>query len=794
MFKSYFRIAWRNLVKNKGYSFINIAGLAAGMAVAMLIGLWVWDELSFDKYNRNYSRIAQVMQHQDFNGETGTWQTMPYPMGETLRNTYGSDFKHVVMSSWDFYKILSHGDKQLKKIGKYVEPDGPALMDLHMLKGTRSALHDPTSILLSESTAAAYFGDEDPMGKNMQVNQQENYIVRGVYKNLPYNSAFGNVAFLAPWETYINALGWVKNMENPWGSNAFLVYVQLADHADMDKVSAKISKVKQTYAREDVRKYNSEIFLHPMSRWHLYESFSNGANTGGRVRFVWLFGITGMFVLLLACINFMNLSTARSEKRAREVGIRKAIGSLRTQLVGQFFSESLLVVIFGLLCSLLLVQLALPFFNSVADKKMAILWTNPAFWLISIGISLLTGLIAGSYPAFYLSSFQPVKVLKGTFQAGRYASLPRKVLVVLQFTVSVILITGTLIVFRQIQFARERPAGYSRDGLISLEMNTPDIPSRLNIVSEELKNAGAITGIAGSSAPPTSVWSTYGDISWPGKDPGQAVDIPTTGITHAYGKTMGWQFREGRDFSTAFASDSSALIINEAAVAFMGLKEPIGTTIRWGDKPFTIIGVIKNMIVESPYQPVRPSMYHIGYDLGIINIRINPSYGIAEAIGKIESLFKKYSPDQPFEYQFVDTGYAQKFANEERIGKLASSFAILAIFISCLGLFGMASFMAERRTKEIGIRKVMGASVFNLWRMLSKDFVVLVFISLLIALPVACYLMQNWLQNYAYRSGISWWIPAATSLGVLLITLLTVSFQSIRAALMNPVKSLKVEN
>jgi ABC-type antimicrobial peptide transport system permease subunit len=512
------------------------------------------------------------------------------------------------------------------------------------------------------------------------------------------------------------------------------------------------------------------------------------------MQFVWLFGIIGIFVLLLACINFMNLSTARSEKRAKEVGIRKAIGSLRGQLLAQFFSESLLVVAFGFVCALLLAQLALPFFNNVADKKMSILWGNPIFWLSGIGVSLLTGLIAGSYPAFYLSSFQPVKVLKGTFRAGRYAAMPRKVLVVLQFTVSVTLIIGTITVFRQIQFARNRPVGYNRDGLISLQTINTDIHDHFDAVRTELKSAGAIEEMAEATSPVTSVWTTNGGFDWKGKDPAQSVDFPTTGVSYEYGKTVGWQFKEGRDFSPAFATDSSAFVINEAAARFIGLKDPIGEVIRWDNQSFTIVGIIKDMIIESPYKPVRPSIYLIDKrKSSIINIKINPSLSAPAALSKIEATFKKYSPEQPFDYTFVDNQYARKFGNEERIGKLASFFAILAIFISCLGLFGMASFMAEQRIKEIGIRKVMGASVFNLWQMLSKDFVVLVLISLLIAIPMAYYFMHNWLQNYQYHSDISWWIFAVTAIGILVITLLTVSFQSIKAALMNPVKSLKAE-
>jgi ABC-type antimicrobial peptide transport system permease subunit len=794
MIRSYFRIAWRNLIKSKGYSLINIGGLAAGMAVAMLIGLWIWDELSFEKYNKNYDRVAQVKQNQNFNGTIDTWETMPSPMGDALRSSYGSYFKHVVMASWNQTSLLMAGEKKIVKEGKFMEPGAPELMGLTMLRGTYAGLKDPASAMLSESLAKDIFGETDPIGKTITFDKKNAEIVTGVYKDLPRNSMFRGISFLRTWATYLSNESWITSNDQPWGNNAFLLYVQIADNADMADVSAKISKVKMDHIREEDRKYNPVIFLHPMSRWHLYEEFKNGINSGGRIQFVWLFGIIGVFVLLLACINFMNLSTARSEKRAKEVGIRKAIGSVRGQLIGQFFSESLLVVALGFILSLILVQTALPFFNNVAGKKMTILWSSPVFWITGIVISLLTGLIAGSYPAMYLSSFQPVKVLKGTFRVGRYATIPRKVLVVLQFTVSVTLIIGTITVFRQIQFARNRPVGYTREGLLSLQMDGDAMRNHLETVKADFKSTGAVAEMAGASGPATSVWATNGNISWKGKDPSMAVDFPNTGISTEYGKTVGWQFKDGRDFSSAFASDSTAFVLNEAAVKFMGLKDPVGEMITWGDKSFKVIGVIKDMIVESPYQPVRASLYHLtSQDINILNIKINPRVGVPEALSKIEKVFKKYNPDTPFDYRFVDDEYAGKFGNEERIGKLASFFAVLAIFISCLGLFGMASFMAERRTKEIGVRKVMGASVFNLWRLLSKDFVMLVFISLLIAVPLAYYLMNNWLQNYQYRSDISWWIFAVAGAGILVITLLTVSFQSIKAALMNPVKSLRAE-
>ncbi|WP_259068802.1 ABC transporter permease [Mucilaginibacter sp. X4EP1] len=793
MIKNYLKIAWRNLVKNKMHSLINIVGLSVGMAVAMLIGLWVYDELSFNKGFDNYNNIAQVMQHQTFNGDVGTQSSLPYLMGDELRHTYGSNFKYVTMCSWTYDHILTFGEKKITKGGNYFEPQVTDMLSLKMIKGTRSALQDSHAVILSKSTAKALFGDADPINKTIKIDNKFNVTVSGIYEDLPYNSDFNNLTFIATWQLYITDRNWDEKATNPWRNNSFQCYVQIADNANMDQVSTKIKDVKLHRVQKADAAFKPIVFLHPMSKWHLYSGFKNGVNTGGKIEFVWLFGIIGFFVLLLACINFMNLSTARSEKRAKEVGVRKAIGSVRAQLITQFFSESLLVAFFAFVLALLLVQIALPQFNEVAAKKIDILWGNPLFWIIGICFSLFTGVIAGSYPALYLSSFQPVKVLKGTFRVGKFASIPRKVLVVMQFTVSAVLIIGTIVVFRQIQFAKNRPVGYSRDGLIAIGVVTEDVHKNFDAISNELKSSGAVTQIAESSTAATYVDEFDNGFDWQGKNPSVQGDFGVIWVSNDFGKTLGWQIKEGRDFSKDF-HDSSAVIMNEAAVKFTGLKHPVGETLMEDGKPRKIVGVIKDMVMQSPYEPVSRTVFVMDPTTQpVINIRINPVISAHQALGKIEAVFKRYNPAQPFDYKFVDEQYGQKFGDEERIGKLANFFAILAIFISCLGLSGMASFMAEQRIKEIGVRKVLGASVLGLWSLLSKDFVKLVAISLIIAIPTAWYFMHGWLLNYNYRAALSWWIFAATAAGAIVITLLTVSYQSMKAALANPVKSLKSE-
>ena len=800
MIKNYLKIAWRNLVKNKAHTFINVAGLSVGMAVAMLIGLWIWDEISYDKYFQNYDRLVRVMQHQTFNGERGTQNAIPLPLGPKLRENYtgpSKDFKYVIMSTWTQPHILAYKDKKLSKDGNYMQAEATDMLTLNMIKGTRAGLKDPSSIILSEKLAKALFDNADPMNQVLKLDNKTVVKVTGVYEDLPRNSSFNDVTFILPWDLYLITNPDTKQGLTQWGDNSWQMFAQLNTNADINKVSSDIKDLKLnalTAVNDKLSlSFKPALFLHPMNKWHLYSEFKNGVIVGGNIEFVWMFGIIGTFVLLLACINFMNLSTARSEKRAKEVGIRKTLGSLRQQLITQFFSESLLVSAFAFVFAIVLVQLALPWFNQVADKQMTILWSSLAFWIIGLTFSIFTGVIAGSYPAFYLSSFQPIKVLKGTFRAGRLASLPRKILVVLQFTVSATLIIGTVVVFSQVQYTKNRPVGYSRVGMIQVFHQTSDIHDHFEAVKYDLMKSGAITSIAESGSPVTDIWSDQSGFSWEGMAPGFQPDMGVVRVSPDFGKTVGWQIKEGRDFSKEFLSDSAGLIVNESAVKFMNLKNPVGKAIKWGGN-YKIIGVVKDMVMTSPYEPVKPTVFsRLNSSGSITNVRLNPHMGTSEALGKVEAIFKQYDPGSPFNYEFTDTTYAKKFADEERTGKLAGFFTFLAIFISCMGLFGMASFMAEQRIKEIGVRKILGASVTNLWGLMSKEFVILVFISLVIATPIAHHFMSGWLIRYKYHAELSWWIFGATAVGAIAITLLTVSYQSIKAAMANPVKSLRSE-
>ncbi|WP_437369579.1 ABC transporter permease [Maribacter litoralis] len=799
MFKNYLKIAWRNLLKNKGYTIINVGGLALGMAVTLIIGLWIQDELTYNSYFKNKDSIAQVFQSQTFNGETGTGPAIPRPLEKALRDGYSDNFKHLIMCSWTNDHYLKYGDKSISRPGNYMQQAGPELFGLNIIKGEKDGLREINSIMLSQSTADALFGSEDPIGKTVTVSNEHKLNVSAVYSDIPVNNSFNDTEFIIPWEKYLAVNEWIKNAEDSWGNNSFQMFVELADNTTIEQVTDRIKNVKKDL-NEDTAQFNPQIFLFPMKDWYLRSSFENGKQEGGRIKYVWLFGIIGAFVLLLACINFMNLSTARSEKRGKEVGIRKSIGSQRGQLIYQFLSESFIVVLFAFIVAILLVLLSLNGFNDLSRKEIVFPWGNGMFWGASLIFILFTALLAGSYPALYLSSFKPVDVLKGTFKTGKHAGLPRKILVVLQFTVSVAFIIGTVIVMQQINYAKNRPVGYDKEGLIQVPTFSQDFVGKYDLMRAEFIGSGAVVEMSTSSSPTTRIWSNRGGFVWDGKPEGFQEDLAWTEVSPEYAKSLNLKIVEGRDFSRDFASDSLGVLINETAKKYLGMENPIGQFLRDDDEedpnpPLKIIGVVQDMITQSPYEPVKQGVYV--YDrhdnASYYNMRLNPNQSATQNITTIESVFKEHFPDIPFEYDFIDGEYGEKFASEERIGTLSGVFTALAILISCLGLFGLTSFVAEQRKKEIGVRKVLGASIFNVWNMLSKDFLKLVVISCFIAVPIAYFIMNGWLQEYPYRVILKWWIFAIAMLGAMLVTILTVSFQAIKAARANPVKSLRTE-
>jgi len=794
MLKNYLRVALRGLVRNRFTTAINVGGLAIGMAVAILIGLWIYDELSFDRVHRNHDRIAVVLQNQDLSGGRQTWWGQALQLAPALRKDYGQYFKYIVTAGGNRQQLLAYGDKKVKIMGNYIDGEAIDMFSIRMIKGNNGSLNDPTSVILSESAVKSLFGDKDPMGKTIVFDTKEPAKITGIYADLPGNSSFSKTQYIRPFALIRED----EKTKIGWGNSWFNVYVQLNDGIDLAQASNAIKFVKRDNSPGD-RRFKPELFLHPMNRWHLYSEFKDGVSVGGRISYVRLYSLIGLIVLILACINFMNLSTARSEKRAKEVGIRKAIGSMRAQLVGQFYSESLVVAFFSFLFAIGLAQLFLPFFNDVAEKQLHIPYASPGFWAAGLAFTFFTGLLAGSYPALYLSSFRPVKVLKGTFKAGKLAALPRKALVVLQFTVSVILIVATLVVLRQIQYVKDRPVGYDRSGLLFIPPHNLDWSTHSQALTAALMETGVVGGVAASESQITNTWITNMGFNWKGKDPAMQEEFVTNGVTAEFGKVTGWQMVEGRDFLANRATDSNNIIINETAVSYMGLKNPVGEVVQWGKNGrYTIIGVVKDMISQLPGQRVAPMLFYISSYLSFskihtIDIRVKPQAGMARALAAIQGVFKRFDPEDPFEYVFADQSYAQKFDDEERLSRLAGFLTVLAIFISCLGLLGLSAFVAEQRTREVGIRKVLGASVLNLWNLLSREFVWLVSISLLAGVPIAWMIMHAWLSNYAYHAELSWWIFGVTAVGAIGLTLFTVSFQALKAAMGNPVTALRSE-
>lgn len=801
MFKNYFKIAFRNLLKNKVYSFINISGLAIGMAATMLIGLWIADELNYNNHFKRKATIAQVYQSQTMNDNVGTGPAIPRPLEFALRESHNDNFKHIVMASWEFPKYLKYGETNIYTLGNAMQEGGPELLELDIIDGIKNGLVEKNSIMLSETSSKKLFGTDTAIGKIIKINNEDDLMVTAVYKDIPVNNSFNEMDYLIPWKYYVTTQDWLENARDSWGNNSFQMFVQINDNTTMEDVTSKIIDVKKLSDTE-AAEFNPQIFLFPMKDWYLRGDFENGVQTGGRIENVWLFGVIGLFILLLACINFVNLSTARSEKRATEVGIRKSIGSKRGQLIFQFLSESFLIVVLSFVFAIGIVLLFLNGFNNLASKAIVFPWTNIQFWLVGILFIIITAFLAGSYPALYLSSFNPVAVLKGTFRAGRYSSLPRKVLVVTQFTVSIALIIGTLVVMNQIQFSKDRPVGYDKEGLIQIPVMSSEFIGKAEVMRSQFIASGGAVEMATTSSPTTNVWSNRSGYTWDGKPVGFQEDLAYTDVSYEFVETLDAKIIQGRGFSRDFPTDSLGVLLNKTAVEYMGIKDPIGKYIRDSDpdienqnEPLKIIGVIDDIIMQSPYSPVKQSMYVFDRfgNCSFYNLRLNPEKSTAQNLEIIEGVFKNNFPNTPFDFQFIDEEYGRKFRAEERIASLARVFTVLAIFISCLGLFGLASFVAEQRTKEIGVRKVLGASISQLWLLLSKDFITLVVISLVIASPIAYYIMGQWLQKFSYRTSVGWDVFAIACIGALLITLITVSFQAIKAATSNPVKSLRTE-
>jgi putative ABC transport system permease protein len=788
MIKNYLKIAWRNLTRNKVYSTLNVMGLAVGMAVALLIGLWVSYQYSYDKFLPNYGQSYQVRRNFNSNGDTLTFSSTSLKLADALRTNY-PEIEYVAETDGGRGHGLIAGNTKLRLDGEQAGADFFKIFRFSFIEGNAEALKDPYSIVLTESAAKALFGNKNAINQMVKLDNKDNLKVTGIVKDVPANSSL-HFSYIIPFSYFEIADTGVKEARKQnFGSNGFELYAKLKDGVKYGQLAPKIKNME--HYEDNPNAKNSDVIMQPIQDWHLYSTYTNGKALGGFIEYVRIFSIIGVLVLMIACINFINLTTARSEKRAREVGIRKAIGSQRKQLILQFLTESVMVTFVALLFAVIIVQLALPSFNTLTGTAVVLPYTSGLFWAITLSCTFITAILAGSKPAFYLSSFNPVQVLKGTIQTARSASISRKALVVLQFSCSIVLIISTVIIYQQIQYAKNRPTGYTTNRLVT-SMTNDDISRNAAAIKHDLLQSGVISSITTSSSPATGVdW--HSDLNdFPGKKAGETVEMGTILVSENYFKTLGMLLKEGHDFTGNAKADSNSVILNEAAVKRLRLTNPLGQTISQFGRQMQIIGVVKDALMDSPFQSADPTTFFFDGGSNII-YRLSPNVNTHEAIEKVTAIFNKYSPATPFTYRFVDDDYNQKFNLELLVGKLAGIFAALAIFISCLGLFGLAAYVAEQRTKEIGVRKVLGATVTQVWILLSKDFVLLVIISCLIASPIAFYFLQNWLDKYTYRITIGPGVFIISTVTTLAVTLLTISFQSVKAAIANPVKSLRSE-
>ena len=786
MLKNYFKIAWRTLLNNKGFSLINIAGLTMGMASTMLIALWVYNETSWDKTNDNYDTIYHVMGNRNFNGEINTGQDMMYPLAKAAIENL-PEVQHAAIVSFPGGVLLTVGDKQLNKTFLNISPEFFDIFTYEVLNGNiDDAVKDPDAVILTESTAQALFGNRDVIGQPVKVNNERTAMVKAIIKDPARNSTLEFESLIPFNPSAAN----IKRAETDWINCGNRIFLKTQENVDLASLERKVQNLIIENAKSDNPTTKGSTLLHPMNKWRLYGDFSNGANVGGRIEYVNLFIWIAVIILIIACVNFMNLSTARSEKRAKEVGIRKTLGSARKALLMQFIAESMLLSIIAFFFAMLIVLTVRPAFSNLLNIEILIPASKPEMWFILLGIVLSTGILAGSYPAFYISSFNPVKVLKGTFLPGKQALLPRKALVVSQFIVSIILISATLIINQQLQFVKNRDKGYNQDNLVMIN-SSKDTQKNFDAFKNDLLQSGVVASVNKTSGPVTNIFMSTSGIKWKGAPENQNLVIGFVFAGADFAKTLQLKVLDGRDFRMG---DSNSVIFNKEAIKLMGLKNPVGTDITWAGKTRKIVGVVNNMVMTSPYGEAEPLM--LSYEnnwSGRTNVRLIPGKDLKKAIAAIADIYKKHSPEYPFEYQFVDEDFNRKFTNEELIGSLSVIFAGLAIFICCLGLFGLVSSSIERRKKEIGVRRVLGASIRSLLYLMSREFLALVGLAFVIAIPVAWWAMNKWLQSYSYRIDISVSLFFFVGAAILFIAFITVGLNASRAALATPVKSLRSE-
>ncbi|MEQ8469601.1 MAG: ABC transporter permease [Marinoscillum sp.] len=788
MLKNFLKVALRTIRRNKVYSIINIMGLAIGLACAILILLWVQDELNYNSYHRNINDIYGVMENQNYEDRIGTTFSTPGPLGPYLKTTY-PEVEHSSRLTWESENLFSVNDQSFYEMGRYVDEDFFSIFTFEFLHGNAE---DPfttkTSLVLTEKLAQKYFPDEDPIGKTIKLNNDELFTVTGVVKKWPDNTSNGDFDYLVNFEYFWDEN---KNWLDQWGNNNVRCFIQLNESVNWEEFSHKLTNLLDEKNDDNA----VQLFLHPLSNLHLYSSWDNGVlDGGGRIRYVRIFTIIAFFILMIACINFMNLATAQAVKRAKEVGLRKVVGAVKSNLIFQFLSESVVFAIFSGLIAIGLVILLLEPFNLLTQKAISF-DLDPSSGVILLLLVLITGLASGSYPAFYISRFQPASVLKGQIKSGQGAVRFRKALVTTQFVLSIIMIFCTIVVYQQLVYAQNLEIGFNKEGLIYVEMHQ-DMNDKYEVIKDQLMKNPDIKMVTAMSMPPLGFGNSTWGFDWPGKDPQSKILFSNLSIDNTFTETFEIPLAAGRSFDPKFTTDTLHFMVNVAGATAMGFTpdEVVDQPVTlWGERHGKVIGVFEDFNFTSTRSKIRPLlMLHDPDWLNHLIIRAQPGKNL-EAINILGSIYQEFAPAYPFEYTFVDARWNEFYENEARTAKLFNTFAFVAIFISCLGLFGLAAFSIQQRTKEIGVRKVLGASVFSIIRITTKEFAIMILLAALIGSPVAWYLMDMWLEDFAFRIDVTLAIPVITTLIAIAVAILTVSYHALRASSTNPVNALKFE-